>query len=44
MNYQEGSPPSLFLFGEDGEEEESVRMDSWKLEDILEYLDTTFAK
>ena len=29
---------------DDGGEGETVRMDAWKLEDILEYLDTNLEK
>jgi len=44
VKYREGSPPSLVLVSGDGDEEDQVRMDSWKIEDILEFFQNTFNK
>ena len=44
VKYKEGSPPNLILMeGNDADGEgDTVRMDSWKIEDILEFLHNTF--
>ena len=42
VNYVNGSPPSLTLITDDNDESDQLRMDSWKLEDILEFLQNTF--
>jgi hypothetical protein len=37
VSYKQGSAPNLILQGSE-DEEETVRMDKWKIEDILEFL------
>jgi len=42
VTYKNGSPPNLILFSENDQDEETIRMDKWKIEDILEYLGSKF--